>query len=171
MCLMRYGLADVRNYDSVELARACDWFAPLYETGPWPGRAGGRSRGSGVLRGRERLRESRVVRRGCERAPRRRQLRTRVERVGSAWVARLDVRRGKYQAQSGSTGWQLVARPGLDHAVDHHTADDDVDRSRNVSTPAGGRRWMVDRRRVEPHRGAFLAVASARREAPGRAAL
>ena len=34
--LMRYGLADVRNYDSVELARSLDWFAPLYE----PGRRG-----------------------------------------------------------------------------------------------------------------------------------
>src|SRR5262249_19208680 len=29
--LMRYGLADARNYDSVELARSSSWFAPLYE--------------------------------------------------------------------------------------------------------------------------------------------
>ena len=28
--LMRFGLADVRNYDSVELARSLEWFAPLY---------------------------------------------------------------------------------------------------------------------------------------------
>ena len=28
---MRFGLVDVRNYDSVELARSMDWFAPLYE--------------------------------------------------------------------------------------------------------------------------------------------
>src|SRR5262249_2409098 len=32
--LMRYGLADVRNYDSVELARGLDWLAPLYEREP-----------------------------------------------------------------------------------------------------------------------------------------
>src|SRR5262249_4499181 len=30
---MRYGLSDIRNYDSVELARSLEWFAPLYEPG------------------------------------------------------------------------------------------------------------------------------------------
>src|SRR5262249_19716442 len=29
--LMRYGLCDPRNYDSIELTRSLDWFAPLYE--------------------------------------------------------------------------------------------------------------------------------------------
>ena len=29
--LMRFGLCDIRNYDSVELARSLAWFAPLYE--------------------------------------------------------------------------------------------------------------------------------------------
>ncbi|MDG3004238.1 hypothetical protein [Paludisphaera mucosa] len=29
--LMRFGLADARNYDSVELSRSLDWFEPLYE--------------------------------------------------------------------------------------------------------------------------------------------
>ena len=31
--LMRFGLSDIRNYDSVELARSLRWFAPLYEPG------------------------------------------------------------------------------------------------------------------------------------------
>ncbi|WP_422926856.1 hypothetical protein [Singulisphaera sp. PoT] len=30
-CLMRYGLHEVRNYDSVELTRNLDWFSSLYE--------------------------------------------------------------------------------------------------------------------------------------------
>lgn len=29
--LMRFGLADPRNYDSIELSRSLDWFEPLYE--------------------------------------------------------------------------------------------------------------------------------------------
>ena len=29
-----FGLCDIRNYDSVELARNLRWFAPLYEPGP-----------------------------------------------------------------------------------------------------------------------------------------
>ncbi len=29
--LMRFGLSDVRNYDSVELASSLAWFEPLYE--------------------------------------------------------------------------------------------------------------------------------------------
>ena len=31
--LMRFGLCDPRNYDSVELARSLQWFAPLFEPG------------------------------------------------------------------------------------------------------------------------------------------
>jgi hypothetical protein len=31
--LMRFGLSDIRNYDSVELERSLRWFAPLYEPG------------------------------------------------------------------------------------------------------------------------------------------
>ncbi len=29
--LMRYGLADARNYDSVEVSRSLDWLEPLYD--------------------------------------------------------------------------------------------------------------------------------------------
>jgi Bacterial membrane protein YfhO len=32
--LMRFGLSDIRNYDSVELATSLGWFAPLYEPAP-----------------------------------------------------------------------------------------------------------------------------------------
>ena len=50
---MRYGLADARNYDSIESSRSLDWFEPLYE--PEPGRASRSSRRTirweGVVRG------------------------------------------------------------------------------------------------------------------------
>ncbi|MDB5353177.1 MAG: hypothetical protein JWN86_4424 [Planctomycetota bacterium] len=56
--LMRYGLADARNYDSVELLRSLDWFEPLYE--PEPGRPSRTSRREirwqGIVRARDRLR-------------------------------------------------------------------------------------------------------------------
>jgi len=52
--LMRFGLCDLRNYDSVELASSLAWLAPLYETGSaprssrseitWKGVAGARAR-------------------------------------------------------------------------------------------------------------------------------
>ncbi len=53
--LMRFGLSDPRNYDSVELARSLSWLAPLYE----PGESALTSRRdvdwSGVLRARTAL--------------------------------------------------------------------------------------------------------------------
>ena len=58
--LMRFGLSDPRNYDSVELARSLSWLVPLYE----PGESALTSRSevdwSGVVRARDRLRESGV---------------------------------------------------------------------------------------------------------------
>src|SRR5262249_20636600 len=99
--LMRYGLADIRNYDSIELRRSLDWFEPLYESS----HAGGaRSHGDavartsrrairwdGVLRARERLREA-SVRAVVSPTPPPPGIFNRVDRVGSVWVARLDGR-------------------------------------------------------------------------------
>ena len=89
--LMRYGLADIRNYDSIELSRSLDWFAPLYESGP-----GVRARTSrraitwdGVLRARDRLREASVRAVVAPTAPPPGAF-ARVDRVGGVWIARLD---------------------------------------------------------------------------------
>jgi hypothetical protein len=85
--LMRYGLADVRNYDSIELRSALDFLAPLFE--PEPGRPSRSSRREvswrGVVRALDRLRAARVAAVvaavpppgafGC------------VDRVGDAWIA------------------------------------------------------------------------------------
>ncbi len=88
--LLRYGLADVRNYDSVELSRSVDWFAPLFE--PEPGRRARTSRRTiawaGITRSRGRLAAagvSAVV--GATPPPA--GAFARVDRVGSTWVARL----------------------------------------------------------------------------------
>jgi hypothetical protein len=87
--LMRYGLRDVRNYDSVELSRNLKWLAPLYE----PGAAARTSRRditwAGVIRARDRLREA-SVRAIVGASPPPEGAFERVERVGAVWVAYLN---------------------------------------------------------------------------------
>jgi hypothetical protein len=87
--LMRYGLSDVRNYDSIELTRSLAWFAPLYE----PGDAARTSRRTitwaGVLRARDRLRAA-SVRAVVGASPPPAGAFARVDRAGAAWIARLD---------------------------------------------------------------------------------
>jgi hypothetical protein len=87
--LMRYGLNDIRNYDSVELARSLDWFAPLYE----PGASSRTSRRtiswSGVIRSLDRLRAA-SVRAVVAATPPPAGVFRRVDRVGAVWIARLD---------------------------------------------------------------------------------
>ena len=46
--LMRFGLSDPRNYDSVELDRSLAWFDPIYEPSGSVGRAAARHLGVGV---------------------------------------------------------------------------------------------------------------------------
>jgi hypothetical protein len=87
---MRFGLADARNYDSVELTRSLDWFEPLYEptdearssrrTVSWPT----------VAEALPRLREAAVGAVVAASPPPDPSLFSRVERVGEAWVAWLD---------------------------------------------------------------------------------
>jgi hypothetical protein len=94
--LMRYGLADPRNYDSIELATSLDWFAPLYEraaTGESPPCAeAATSRRAitweGVLRARQRLQEA-AVRAVVAGTPPPAGAFARVDRVGAVWVAHL----------------------------------------------------------------------------------
>ncbi|MEJ7638858.1 MAG: YfhO family protein [Singulisphaera sp.] len=86
---MRYGLADVRNYDSVELARSLDWFAPLYSPGPEASTSRRGITWEGVIRARDRLREAAVTAVVGPTPPPAGAF-DRVDRVGSVWVARLD---------------------------------------------------------------------------------
>ena len=90
--LMRYGLADVRNYDSIELSRSVSFFDPIFEPEP-DGRSARTSRRpitwAGIARGLDRLRLADV---GAivARTPPPKGLFARVDRVGSVFVARLD---------------------------------------------------------------------------------
>ena len=83
--LMRFGLADVRNYDSVELASNLLWLKELYE----PTRGGRSSRGeitwNGVIRARDRLVESGVGAVVAASPPPEGTF-DRVEQVGRVWI-------------------------------------------------------------------------------------
>ncbi len=87
--LMRHGLSDVRNYDSIELSRSLAWFASLYEPGPEPRSSRRAITWSGVLRARGRLRAASVAAVVAATPPPPGAF-ARVDRVGAAWVARLD---------------------------------------------------------------------------------
>jgi hypothetical protein len=89
--LMRFGQSDVRNYDSVELARSLSWLAPLYR----PSTSSVTSRSeidwSGVVRARDRLRESGLGAIVASTPPPSGEF-ARIERIGCAWIAWLEAR-------------------------------------------------------------------------------
>jgi hypothetical protein len=161
--LMRYGLGDVRNYDSIELARSVHWFAPLYES-----ESARRSRPAartsrraitwdGVLRARERLREAgcrAVV--GASPPPRVAGAWDRVERVGAAWIAWMDA---APLALAGSRPGplEMTREPG---SIRVRIDSPHEDRVLVRETFDPGWRAEVDgvAVRVEPDCGAFLAV-------------
>lgn len=89
--LMRYGLRDVRNYDSVELTKNLSYFAALYPPGAsaWTSRR--EVTWDGAIRARERLREA-SVRAIVGSTPPPPGAFDRVEHVGDVWVAHLDGR-------------------------------------------------------------------------------
>ncbi len=89
--LMRYGLADARNYDSIEVSRSLDWLAPIYD----PKVAARTSRREitwdRVRDAGDRLREA-GVRAVVGPTPPPTSGFDRVERLGAVWVAWLDAR-------------------------------------------------------------------------------
>ena len=152
---MRYGLADPRNYDSVELTRSLDWFEPMYE----PGAASRSSRRDvtwdGVVRSRELLYEAGVVAVVAATPPPGELIRT-AERVGSVWLVRLAA---APLVSLGSSGESL--KNAGDHgrvAVDVAIKTDDAVVVRQTFDE--GWRAEVDGVRVpvEPYLGAFLTV-------------
>ncbi len=89
--LMRFGLADARNYDSIELARSLTWLAPLYEPSESALTSRSAAEWRGVVRARDRLSESAVGAIVASTPPPTGEFR-RTERVGRAWIAWLDAK-------------------------------------------------------------------------------
>ncbi len=86
--LMRFGLRDIRNYDSIELERSLRWFTPLYDrTGPITSRS--EITWERVVANLELLRESGVDAVVAASPPPEHSF-ARTERVGRVWVAWLD---------------------------------------------------------------------------------
>jgi hypothetical protein len=87
--LMRFGLEDPRNYDSVELGRSLRWFSPLYEPGSDAQTSRRQVTWEGVARASERLREASVAAIVGATRPAPDHF-ARVEKCGEVWIAWLD---------------------------------------------------------------------------------
>lgn len=88
--LMRFGLADVRNYDSVELSRSLDVFEPLYEETDEARSSRRTVSWRTVERALPKLREAAVGAIVAATPPPDPSPFAAVERVGDAWIARLE---------------------------------------------------------------------------------
>ena len=88
--LMRFGLGDVRNYDSVELSRSLDFFEPLYEETDEARSSRRTVSWRTVGRALPRLREAAVGAIVAATPPPDPSQFVAVERVGDAWIAHLD---------------------------------------------------------------------------------
>ncbi len=88
--LMRFGLADPRNYDSVELSRSLDYFEPLYEETDEARSSRRTVSWRTVERALPRLREASVAAVVAASPPPDPSAFAGVERVGDVWIARVD---------------------------------------------------------------------------------
>ncbi len=108
--LMRFGLSDPRNYDSVELASSLAWFDPIYEASGSDQTSRRDLRWESAIRGRDRLCESGVGAIVAAQPPPAGAF-ERVEKVGRVWIAWLDA---KPWAEAGSKAAELACshQPG-----------------------------------------------------------
>jgi hypothetical protein len=106
--LMRFGLADVRNYDSIELARNLEWFAPLFDSDGRPPSSRSPVSWASVIRARQQLRESSACAIVAAVPPPPSAF-ERVEQTGHVWIAYLD---GKPWAECEPAGARLDIRHG-----------------------------------------------------------
>ena len=122
--LMRYGLADIRNYDSIELTRSLNWFAPLYASDSRALTSRRTITWDGVLRSRERLCEAGVCAVVAATSPPPGAF-ARVDCVGPLWIARLDGR-PLATAEAQRTPLEIVRDPGLIRIRTNGGADDRI---------------------------------------------
>ncbi len=153
--LMRYGLADPRNYDSVELARSLDWFAPLYEPSNQARTSRREITWAGVLRTRDRLEESGVAAVIAASPPPPNAF-ERVEHIGTVWIAYLNA---KPLVSSATNAVRLEALH--DHGMLTIVADaKEGSRILIRQTYDPGWRAQIDGEpvRVEPYKEVFLTI-------------
>jgi hypothetical protein len=153
--LMRYGLADARNYDSVEVSRSLEWFAPLYEPGAQARTSRREITWPRVLDAQDRLFEASVrAVVGPTHPP---SGFDHVEKIGAVWVAWLDSA-PLIQIESGGGALSEVANEPGRIVVDVDLEHD----ARLIIRQTFDRGWRaeIDERSVEiePHLGAFLAA-------------
>jgi hypothetical protein len=104
--LMRFGLGDPRNYDSIELARSLNWFAPLYQPGDEAQTSRREVTWEGVRRARGRL-EAAGVGAVVGATPPPTGWFEEVERAGEVWIVWID---GRPWASAGSSATTLEFR-------------------------------------------------------------
>ena len=122
--LMRFGLCDPRNYDSVELARSLQWFAPLFEKGSESLSSRSQITWEGVHRARECL-EAACVKAVVGASPPPPGRFARVERTGDVWITWL----GSPAWASSLAGATLVSAqrdPGRSVLRTHAPASDQI---------------------------------------------
>ncbi len=159
--LMRYRLADVRNYDSVELTRNLTWFDQLYEqTNQSIAQTSRRDvTWTGVIRAQDRLRAAGVTAVVGSTPPPEGSF-SEVDRVGSIWIARLNE-----QTNNVLNNLWIARRSNnqIDLSIRETVEADDPSPSRFLrvfETFDSGWRAIVDGQSVavECHAGAFLSV-------------
>ncbi|MEW4571056.1 hypothetical protein AB1L88_24570 [Tautonia sp. JC769] len=161
--LMRYGLADLRCYDAVELASLAEWLAPLYE--PSGGRPEARSSRrqvtwEGVARARGLLRECRVAA-VVGATPPPEGLFDRVVPVGRVWVGHWESPESPARIVEMSGGRIVVERSGSIPLSAHVKGSSDEQIRIPVASVPGWRAWCGRRELpVSRGRGPFLRVAA-----------
>ena len=153
--LMRYGLADARNYDSIEVARSLDWLAPLYDPTVEAKTSRREITWDRVLGSSGRLREA-SVRAVVGPTPPPAPGFERSEKIGEVWVAWLDAAPMMEWEGVGT----LSGRSWEDGRIAAMTDSNAEARLIARETFDPGWRAEIDGRPapVEPHLGTFLAL-------------
>jgi hypothetical protein len=153
--LMRFGLCDVRNYDSVELAANLNWLQPLYEKGPSARSSRSEITWNSAFTARDRLLESGASAIIGSSAPPPGTF-ERVERVGRVWIA--------WQSGKPWAGSE-TSRTRLDVIRDHGRARilvdaQEIDRLTIRETFDPGWQALLDGRplKIEPKSTSFMNI-------------
>jgi len=153
--LMRYGLHDIRNYDSIELTRNLDWFASLYEGGDTRRDSRRTITWESVIRSQERLKEAGVSAIVAATPPPPSTFQD-VYRVGAVWVALLPG--APWVGTDAGENLFKVRRDGNVVFLDTNSRDYQKIIVRETFDSSWRAKLDGQPLRVEPYRQAFLAM-------------